>query len=117
MISTLVIGGGSRSGEIALSNGCHPRLLRSRILDLHEARESIVVQTWCPLVIFEVTACWISDSESGWLERVLFRLATGSDVHLVAVRAPDWLAHFSLADLYMHGEFDDLLGGEVDDKP
>ncbi len=91
-------------------------MLRSRIRSLHEARDSFVVQTWSPLVIFEITSRWIRASEGDWLERVCLRRAvTESDVRLVDVREPTWLAHFALEDLYMRREFDDFLG-LIDDE-
>ena len=115
MISKLVIGGSPRLGEVSLLEGGHPRVLRSRIHDLHEARARCDVHTWSPLAIFEVTTRWIGDSEADWLERVYLRRSLAApDVRIVDVWAPTWLAHFSLADLYIHGEFDDLLAASID---
>jgi predicted ATPase len=94
-----------RAGAVAIDeveNGLHPYAIRA-VMDAmrrwaEETGISIVLATHSPVVIDE-----FKDSPDH-----LFVMESGKDVQPIAVdrlHDPEWLAHFSLGDLYAHDEF------------
>ncbi len=112
MISRVVLGPPD-AREFPLSDSADPRAVRSRVRDLHEAREAQVVCTRSALVLREVVWGWHERGDDDWARRVVLRGASGKEVVLADAFEPAWLAHFAVEDLYLRGEFDDYLSGDA----
>ena len=117
MIAKLVIGPAREPGEIPSPLVGHPRSLSAWTRMIHadnEAHLAAVVCTYAPAVIREACRLWREDVVGVHHRIVLRGWREGRrDVCLTDVRTPDWLAHFQIEDLYLHGEFDAFL----DDEP
>lgn len=114
MIARLVIGhgrteaeGGRRASERFVSGDMHPGSIRAELERLHGLPSEVAVATWSPVALEETVRLWRATCEPGeeWA-RIFLRSYTGHETALVHVRDPGWLAHFSIADLFLHGEID-----------
>lgn len=87
----------------------HPAELQSWLQDLCDRSTAYTICTYSPTVIHLVEQRWC-DAGEPYYDRVILRADRAAmDVSLLAGFDSEWLMHFSLADLYTHGEFDSVL--------
>jgi hypothetical protein len=108
MISRIILGDATPD-EVSVSGDRHPAVVRAQVRALHCDPAQVVVATWSPVAIDEVLHLWRCACKPGEeYDRILLRGQTG-DPRLSQVRDASWLAHFSIGDLLLHGEFDEWL--------
>lgn len=128
MIHSLVIGSGSGIAYleynslfrglslISIDTECpdrHPWEIRNHIEGFDYDKTPYVLITTHPVVVDVVSRRLkeqSSDSEIPWSDYVFLLNGQNDLILLSQVSDPDFLAHSSLMDLYVRGEFDEVLG-------
>jgi hypothetical protein len=112
VITKLVIGP-LKSGAVDETNSpheAHPRHIREWVEQCDASKTCWTVCTFSPTVIRAVIDAWDKDPET--FSRIVLRSDDGKATSLLDVKTPNWLAHFAIEDLYIHGEFDEFLKGD-----
>lgn len=103
-VAKLVIGP-AKPGEIS-RNDCNvlPHVLRQWLRNWHSVLAPSVVATYSPIIIDEFQKIW----EAYAFEFIVLRRPGERNLYidtpLLQAKPRDWLAHFSIADLYMRDE-------------
>lgn len=110
MIAGLVIGPvGQAMTETDSPHEAHPHQIRAWVEAVHARETAWIVCTYSPVVIAAVIRIW-NDGPAAYA-RILLRADDGAATPLLEVKDAEWLEHFTVEDLYVHGEFDDVLRG------
>jgi hypothetical protein len=107
VITKLIIGPAREPGEYASPLAEHPYELHKWVALMDGLREPHTICTYSPTVIHQVWAL-LREFEDPFTHVTLRGVR---DVPLLDVKTPEWLAHFAIEDLYIHGEFDAVLKG------
>lgn len=87
-----------------------PQRTRTILEDFADSEHEWFVVTRCPMVIYFVFQIWHCNGADDPFAHVVIRSENGvHDVPLLEIKEREWLAHFELGDLYIRGEFDDVV--------
>lgn len=114
MIDKLIIGPAvwiegdkATANQIGMYSAEHPLIIRTRVVNAQLSKKNFDIATYNPLVMRQVAYEWRHDG--GVYDIVYLRNLKLETVKLTEVLDINWLAHFSVEELFMSGEFDEWI--------